>query len=151
MVQYTPAKTLPLEEVRARVRELYVGQKASELARKEGEAKLAAWKSAPDNAAGLQPAIVVSRDQPQNQPRPLVDAVLGANTATLPAWVGVDLGAQGYAAAKVNRLVPRQTPNEQVAQQERQQYLQWWSNAEGLAYYELLKDRFKVQIKGPRP
>ena len=80
-----------------------------------------------------------------------MDAVLGANTATLPAWVGVDLGAQGYAVAKVNRLVPRQTPNEQVAQQERQQYLQWWSNAEGLAYYELLKDRFKVQIKVPRP
>ena len=47
VVQYTPAKTLPLEEVRARVRELYVGQKASELARKDGEAKLAAWKAAP--------------------------------------------------------------------------------------------------------
>ena len=148
---YTAARTLPLDEVRPRVRSLYIAEKSAELARKEGEVKLAAWKSAPDNAAGLQPAIVVSRDQPQNQPRPLVDAVLGANTATLPAWVGVDLGAQGYAVAKVNRLVPRQTPNEQVAQQERQQYLQWWSNAEGLAYYELLKDRFKVQIKVPRP
>ena len=148
---YTAARTLPLDEVRPRVRSLYIAEKSAELARKEGEAKLAAWKSAPDNAAGLQPAIVVSRDQPQNQPRPLVDAVLGANTATLPAWVGVDLGAQGYAAAKVNRLVPRETPNEQIALQERQQYLQWWSNAEGLAYYELLKDRFKVQIKVPRP
>ena len=148
---YTAARTLPLDEVRPRVRRLYIAEKSAELARKEGEAKLAAWKSAPDNAAGLQPAIVVSRDQPQNQPRPLVDAVLGANTATLPAWVGVDLGAQGYAAAKVNRLVPRETPNEQIALQERQQYLQWWSNAEGLAYYELLKDRFKVQIKVPRP
>ena len=148
---YTAARTLPLDEVRPRVRSLYIAEKSAGLARKEGEAKLAAWKSAPDNAAGLLPAIVVSRDQPQNQPRPLVDAVLGANTATLPAWVGVDLGAQGYAAAKVNRLVPRETPNEQIALQERQQYLQWWSNAEGLAYYELLKDRFKVQIKVPRP
>ena len=148
---YTAARTLPLDEVRPRVRSLYIAEKSAELARREGEAKLAAWKAAPNNAAGLQPAMVVSRDQPQNQPRPLVDAVLGANTATLPAWVGVDLGAQGYAVAKVNRLVPRQTPNAQVAQQERQQYLQWWSNAEGLAYYELLKDRFKVQIKVPRP
>lgn len=148
---YTAARTLPLDEVRPRVRSLYIAEKSAELARKEGEAKLAAWKAAPNNAAGLQPAMVVSRDQPQNQPRPLVDAVLGANTATLPAWVGVDLGAQGYAVAKVNRLVPRETPNEQIALQERQQYLQWWSNAEGLAYYELLKDRFKVQIKVPRP
>ena len=148
---YTAARTLPLDEVRPRVRSLYIAEKSAELARREGEAKLAAWKAAPNNAAGLQPAMVVSRDQPQNQPRPLVDAVLGANTATLPAWVGVDLGAQGYAAAKVNRLVPRETPNEQIALQERQQYLQWWSNAEGLAYYELSKDRFKVQIKVPRP
>ena len=148
---YTAARTLSLDEVRPRVRSLYIAEKSAELARREGEAKLAAWKAAPNNAAGLQPAMVVSRDQPQNQPRPLVDAVLGANTATLPAWVGVDLGAQGYAAAKVNRLVPRETPNEQIALQERQQYLQWWSNAEGLAYYELLKDRFKVQIKVPRP
>lgn len=148
---YTAARTLPLDEVRPRVRSLYIAEKSAELARREGEAKLAAWKAAPNNAAGLQPAMVVSRDQPQNQPRSLVDAVLGANTATLPAWVGVDLGAQGYAAAKVNRLVPRETPNEQIALQERQQYLQWWSNAEGLAYYELLKDRFKVQIKVPRP
>ena len=148
---YTAARTLPLDEVRPRVRSLYIAEKSAELARKEGEAKLAAWKATPNNAAGLQPAMVVSRDQPQNQPRPLVDAVLGANTATLPAWVGVDLGAQGYAVAKVNRLVPRETPNEQIALQERQQYLQWWSNAEGLAYYELLKDRFKVQIKVPRP
>ena len=148
---YTAARTLPLDEVRPRVRRLYIAEKSAELARKEGEAKLAEWKAAHENAAGVKPAIVVTRDQPQNQPRPVVDAVLGANTATLPAWVGVDLGAQGYAVAKVNRLVPRETPNEQIALQERQQYLQWWSNAEGLAYYELLKDRFKVQIKVPRP
>jgi peptidyl-prolyl cis-trans isomerase D len=148
---YAAARTLPLDEVRPRVRSLYVAEKSAELARKEGEAKLAAWKAAPNNAAGLQPAIVVSRDQPQNLPRAVVDAVLGASTATLPAWVGVDLGAQGYAVAKVNRLVPRAAPNEQTARQERQQYLQWLSNAEGLAYYELLKDRFKVQIKAPRP
>ncbi|HNZ92385.1 MAG TPA: SurA N-terminal domain-containing protein [Acidovorax sp.] len=148
---YTAARTLPLQEVQARVRGLYIAEKSAELARQEGEAKLAAWKAAPNNLAGLQSVIVVSRDQPQNQPRPLVDAVLGASTTTLPAWVGVDLGAQGYAVVKVNRLVPREAPPAQIASQERQQYLQWWSNAEGLAYYELLKDRFKVQIKVQRP
>ncbi|MBH2043335.1 MAG: SurA N-terminal domain-containing protein [Comamonadaceae bacterium] len=148
---YTAARTLPLDEVRARVRSLYIAEKSAELARKEGEAKLLAWKATPGDASGLQPAIVVSRDQPQKQPRDLVDAVLGVNAATLPAWVGVELGAQGYAVAKVSRLVPREASNEQVARQERQQYLQWWSNAEGLAYYEMLKDRFKVQIKAPRP
>ena len=38
-----------------------------------------------------------------------------------------------------------------MAKQERQQYGQWWASAENLAYYNLLKERFKVQIKVPKP
>lgn len=148
---YTPARTLPLEEVRARVRTLYVAQKSAELARKEGEAKLAAWKASPAAATGLAAAVQISREQPQGFPRSLVDAALRAPTEALPGWIGVDLGGEGYAIVKVNRLIPRQAPDAERAQQERQQYVQWWTTAEGLAYYELLKQRFKVQIKAQRP
>jgi peptidyl-prolyl cis-trans isomerase D len=38
-----------------------------------------------------------------------------------------------------------------MAKQEAQQYGQLWASAESLAYYELLKDRFKVQFKVPKP
>ncbi|WP_182118492.1 SurA N-terminal domain-containing protein [Acidovorax sp. FHTAMBA] len=152
VVQYTPAKTLPLDEVRARVRELYVAQKASELSRKEGEAKLAAWKASPSSASGLGTALQVSREQNQNLPRQLIDGALYAPTDNaLPAWVGVDLGNEGYAVVKVNRVIPRAAPDTQRAQQERQQYMQWWATAEGQAYYEFLKRRFKADIKAPRP
>lgn len=148
---YAPARTLPLNEVRSQVRSQYVAEKSAELARKEGEAQLAAWKASPASATGLSAAMVISRDQPQNQARPLIDAALRASTDTLPAWTGVDLGAQGYAVVKVNRLVPREAVTEQTARQQRQQYVQWWGTAEGLAYYEWLKNRFKVQIKVSRP
>ena len=148
---YTPARTLPLEEVRARVRTLFIAQRAAEQARKEGEAKLAAWKAAPAAATGLPAAVEVSREQPQDLPRAVIDAALHTPSDSLPGWTGVDLGAEGYAVVKVNRIVPRQAPDAQRAQQERQQYVQWWTTAEGLAYYELLKQRFKVQIKTPRP
>ena len=148
---YTPARTLPLEEVRARVRTLFIAQRAAEQARKEGEAKLAAWKATPAAATGLPAAVEVSREQPQDLPRAVIDAALHTPSDSLPGWTGVDLGAEGYAVVKVNRIVPRQAPDAQRAQQERQQYVQWWTTAEGLAYYELLKQRFKVQIKTPRP
>ena len=148
---YTPARLQPLEEVRARVRTLYVGERSAELARKEGETKLAAWKAAPAAATGMSAAVEVSREQIRNLPRQIVDAVLHAPTDALPDWTGVDLGAGGYAVVKINRVIPRETPDAQRAQQERQQYVQWLSAAEGLAYYELLKQRFKVQIKVPRP
>lgn len=151
VAEYTPARTLAYEEVQAQVRQRYVAEKAAELARKEGQAKRAAWAENAASATGLSAPMVVARDLPLNQPRAVLDAVLGANTDTLPAWTGVDLGAQGYAVAKVNRVVPPEAPGPQLAQQRQQQYAQWWSTAEGLAYYETLKQRFKVQIKAPRP
>ncbi|MFN7856582.1 MAG: SurA N-terminal domain-containing protein [Acidovorax sp.] len=151
VVAYTPAKTLPLDEVRARVRGLYVAEKSAEMARQEGTAKLAAWKAAPASATGLGAVLEVSREQTQNLPRTIIDAALRSPTDALPNWVGVDLGGEGYAVVKVNRVIPRQAPDPQRALQERQQYVQWLTAAEGLAYYEVLKQRFKAQIKAPRP
>jgi peptidyl-prolyl cis-trans isomerase D len=63
----------------------------------------------------------------------------------------VDLGAQGYAVARINKVLLRDTPPANVAAQERAQFGQWLASAETQAYLELLKSRFKVQIKVPRP
>ena len=63
----------------------------------------------------------------------------------------MDLGEQGYAVVKVNKVLPREAPPPDVAKQERQQYAQGWAAAENLAYYNLLKERFKVQITVPKP
>ena len=151
VVQYLPARTLPLAEVKDRVQQLYIAEKSAELARQEGVKQLEAWKANPASATGLGPAVVVSRDQPENQPRAVVDAVMSASTQTLPAWTGVDLGAAGYTIARLNRIVPSAPSDPQQNAQRQQQYVQWLSSAEALAYYEMLKDRYKVQIKVPRP
>ncbi|MFT3815473.1 MAG: SurA N-terminal domain-containing protein [Acidovorax sp.] len=151
IAQYQPARTLPYDEVKAKVREQYVADKAAELARADGAAKLAAWKAAPASATGLSPAATISRDQPQNLPGPVLDAALHASTDNLPTWTGVDLGAQGYAIIKLNSVLPRATPEAQMASAQKQQFQQLLGVAEGMAYYDLLKERFKVQIKVPRP
>jgi peptidyl-prolyl cis-trans isomerase D len=149
ITQYSPARTLPFDEVKSRVQELLVQQKATERARAEGVAKLAEWKASPD-AAKLPAAIVVSREAKQQQPTALVEAALRASTQTLPAWVGVDLGAGGYAVVKVEKVLPRDASNAASRDRERDQYAQWWASAEGLAYYRLLKEKFKVEIKAAR-
>ena len=149
ITQYSPARTLPFDEVKARVQELLVQQQATERARAEGVAKLTEWKASPD-AAKLPAAIVVSREAKQQQPSALVEAALRASTQTLPAWVGVDLGTSGYAVVKVEKVLPRDETNAANRGREREQYAQWWASAEGLAYYRLLKDKFKVEIKAAR-
>jgi peptidyl-prolyl cis-trans isomerase D len=150
IVKYTPARTLPFAEVKDRVRERFMAARGAELAKKEGMAKLAAWKANPAGAE-LQPATTLSREDTQKQPPGLVEAALRADPATLPAFVGVDLGPQGYAVVKVNKVLPREQANPEAAKQELQQYARAWGAAENLAYYNLLKERFKTQIKVPKP
>lgn len=150
VTQYQPAHTRPFDEVKAQVRERVVAARAADLARKEGEAKLAAWKANPASAE-LPAPITISRQDAAKQPRKLIEAALRADAATLPAFVGVDLGPDGYAVVKVDKVLPRDTPPPQQAKQELAQYDNAWSSAESRAYYDLLKERYKVQINVPKP
>lgn len=150
IVRYEPARTLPLAEVRAAVRERVVSARAAELARAEGQRQLSAWKSTPAQAV-LPAALTISRDQPQGLPSSVIDAALRAPLGAEAAWVGIDLGGQGYAVVKVNQRMERPASRAEALQQERSQYVQWWSQAENQAYYKLLQERFKVKIKAPRP
>jgi peptidyl-prolyl cis-trans isomerase D len=51
----------------------------------------------------------------------------------------------------VNKVLPRNAPQASVAEQERGQMARWLAGAEWDAYYEVLKKRFKVQIKVAKP
>ena len=150
IVQYTPARVLPLAEVKESVRQRWLAQYGADEARKDGIAKLAAWKTAPA-AAALASPILVSREQSQQLPAPLLDAALRADTNVLPSFAGVDLGAQGYAIVKVNKIAPRDRPADAAAVQEQNQYGQQWVSAETLAYYNGLKNRFKAEILVAKP
>lgn len=151
VVSYQPTKQLSFDEVTERVKTLYVDQQAVVLAREAGEAKLKEWRADPAKAQGLLPAVVVARDNPLGMPRQVLDAALQAKTDALPAWEGVGLGDAGYAIVKVNKILPSTDRSADSARQASLQYVQLISTAEGAAYYELLKKKFKVQFKVPRP
>lgn len=150
IVSHTPARTLPFDDVRDTVRQRVASAKAAELARQEGQAKLKAWQAG-DAAAGLAAEITVSRTATQGLQPKEVDAVLRADTGKLPAWVGVDLGEQGYSVIKVNASEPRTAVPPEQAQAEIGQFNQMWSGAESQAYYEWLRKQYKVEIKAPKP
>ncbi|RGE45400.1 peptidyl-prolyl cis-trans isomerase [Comamonas testosteroni] len=150
VVQYSAARTLPMNEVGDKLKQLYTEKKAAELAAEDGKAKLEQWKAKPE-AAQLSAALEVGRDQAKDLPREVLDAAMRASTKSLPAWEGVDLGSAGYAVIKINRIAERPAAEAQVREQQKSQFTQWASMAEVMAYYELLKKEFKVQIKVPRP
>ena len=150
ITQYAPARTRPLIEVKEIVRQRWLAVRSAEEARKDGSAKLAAWTANPALAV-LPESLVVSRDQTQKQPTQLVDAALRVDTSKLPAFSGVDLGSAGYVIIKVNKVILREPSPEATLKQERNQVAQLWTSAENLAYYNILKERFKTTILIPKP
>ncbi|SDH47238.1 SurA N-terminal domain-containing protein [Variovorax sp. OV700] len=148
--KYTPAHPMPLAEVKDKIRAQLVTERAAVMAKAEGEAKLAAWTAKADGATFGAP-VTVSRREAQNQPISVIDAALRADAAKLPALVGVDLGTQGYAVVRVTKVVPRTPSAPEQAQQENAQVGQSVTAAEELAYYNLLKERFKAEILVPKP
>jgi len=150
VVAYQAARVLPLQEIHQLVRDRLVAAKAAELAKKEGVNKLALWKKDSTNV-NLPMPVLVSRDQPQNLPAPLILAVLRADASALPVWLGVDMEGRGYAVIRVNKLVSRNEAVQASVTQDRDQYAQWWTAAELQAYYVELKDRLKAEILVPDP
>lgn len=148
VTQYYPAKTLALDEVKPLVTETLVKDQSAELAKKEGVQKLDSWKKG-EPAQKLSAAVNLSRNKPSNLPPQLLDAVYRAPAETLPAWVGADLGAQGYAIARINQVSAATEKTDKKAMHERLQQL--ISAAESLSYYNFLKEKFKVQIRVPSP
>ncbi|KQW55312.1 SurA N-terminal domain-containing protein [Variovorax sp. Root411] len=150
VTKYTPAHPVPLADVKDKIRAQLIAERAAVLAKTEGEAKLAAWTAKADGATFGAP-VTVSRREAQSQPLPVIDAALRADPSKLPALVGVDLGAQGYAVVRVTKVVPRTPPAPELAKQEQAQVGQSVAAAEDAAYYNMLKDRFKAEILVPKP
>ncbi|QTD44326.1 SurA N-terminal domain-containing protein [Ottowia testudinis] len=151
ILSHSPAHARPFAEVQTEVRRALVSQRAAELARQDGQARLKAWSEQPQSATGLPAATVLSREAPQGQPVPLVEAVLRADPAKLPAFVGIDLGAEGYAVARVDKVLPRPEQTSEQQAESRARYDQLWGAAEGRSYYDLLKARYKARILPPAP
>ena len=152
VLEHRPARTRPLEEVRDEVRTRLVAQRAAEMAQEEGAAQLEALRKGGDEKS-MDSSLTVSRDQPNGLPREVLDAVLSADPKQLPVWQGVKIGDQGYAVVKVEQVLPRAPREDAAKRSEVDQYNQWWASAEALAYYEWLKNRYKVKIlvKSPQP
>ena len=147
VLEYSPARQQPLAEVRERVLERVRAEQAAALARQQGQARLAELNASGKAELASAP-LVVSRAQPSGLPREIIEAALGAPTAQLPHVMGVDLGSQGYAIVRVDKVMGRD-PVTADAARSAAMYAGAWGEAESQAYFEALKTRYKAEIKAP--
>jgi peptidyl-prolyl cis-trans isomerase D len=127
------------------VRAKVVAEEAAAMARKDGAAKLADVQKS-NATAGFSSVTTMSRNDPQGLPPAALGAIFKADASKLPAYVGVDLGNDGYAIYRVNGIQKATPVAADRLTGAQQQVAQVYAQAEMEAYLESLKARSKVKI-----
>ncbi|NML60716.1 peptidylprolyl isomerase [Massilia sp. RP-1-19] len=150
VVEFKPATKRPLAEVDAAIRQRVTVEEAIKLARKAGEAKLAAAKASGD-AAGFGAPVLVSRTkQPTINPTAAL-AVLKADASKLPAYVGVEVPGSGYGVYRIGKVAMPATPDAARRAAEAEQIAGVVGQQEMYGFIEALKQKAKTKITVAQP
>ena len=147
VIEYKPATKRPFDEVKALVQERVIQTESHALAKKAGEAKLAALKEK-DDVTGFSATQVVSRAKSQGMNPAVFLAVMKADTSKLPSYAGLE-APQGYAVLRVVRVAQPTNVDSAKRQAEHQQIAAALAQQETFAYIEALKKKAKVEIIKP--
>lgn len=140
-----PAHVPPLDKVSDTIRAKLLDERSAEAAKQAGEAALAADRANPAAAPeGFGAPVVVSRQDPKELPRSVLDAVMRLPAATLPAYAGVQSGLD-YTLARLEKV---EAGTVDPADKERlaQQVSGAWGQAENEAVLRMLREEYKVQV-----
>jgi peptidyl-prolyl cis-trans isomerase D len=140
-----PSHVPPLDKVSDTIRAKLLDERSAEAAKKAGEAALAADKANPAaTPEGFGAPVIVSRQDPKDLPRPVLDAVMRLPAATLPAYAGVQSGSD-YTLARLEKV---EAGTVDPADKERlaQQLSGAWGQAENEAMLRMLREEYKVQV-----
>jgi peptidyl-prolyl cis-trans isomerase D len=145
VLDHHPATPIPLEVVKGSIRANLERLAALDLARKAGEARLAELQKTPDEA-GFDAAHWVGRDDAQQLPAHAVKAIMGADAARLPVYVGVVPTDGVYRIVQVLATREADAPAADAAGGAAQQWLRQASSADELGYVDALRARYGARV-----
>ncbi|MGB8146783.1 MAG: SurA N-terminal domain-containing protein [Azonexus sp.] len=145
IVDYKPATLQPFESVKGSIETLLRRQEAQALARKDGEARLEAFRKGDDNL-GWGAVKSVSRLDPRQVPPPAVPTIFKMDAGKLPAYAGVDLPGSGYALFKLVKLNAGEALDDARKQALVRQLNTLEAQEEVHSYLAALRNRYKVEI-----
>ena len=92
--------------------------------------------------------VKVTRNDAQGLPPSALSAVFKADAQKLPAYVGVDLGNDGYAIYRVNSITNGPAADGPRLAAAQQQLAQVGGQSQVQGYLDALRDRSKVKLYG---
>ncbi|MGI4814340.1 MAG: SurA N-terminal domain-containing protein [Janthinobacterium lividum] len=142
---YQAAAVPPFEQVRDAVLQHVLDQRSAELARKSGAAKLAELQKS--NAVdGFSAPVKISRASLQGVPPTAASEIFKTPADKLPAYVGVDLGAGGYAIYRINSVIAGSAPTSEQLKAAEAQIAQVSGASQSRAYLAALRQKASVKI-----
>ncbi|WP_296654601.1 SurA N-terminal domain-containing protein [Paraburkholderia sp.] len=147
VTNFKPAATPEFAAIKDAVRQRVIAQQAADLARKDGQARLADLQKS-KAAAGFSAAVKVSRNEAQGLSPAALSAVFKADAQSLPAYVGVDLGSDGFAIYRINAVTNGPAAEGPRLAGAQQQLAQVSGQSQTQAYLDALRDRSKVKYYG---
>lgn len=144
VVEYKPASKRPFDEVKAVIQAKVLEAEALSLAKKAGESKLQALKSA-DDANGFSEVKTMSRLKKPELANEAFLAILKADVQKLPAYVGVETPGVGYDIFRISK-VSSGTPDPVRRASEAQQLENSAAQQDLYSFIEALKKKAKVEI-----
>lgn len=105
VVEHQPPKQRDFAEVKNEITELLRQRKASELAYKDGLAKIEGLQKGEAAAVSWGPVRSVSRRDAQGLPADVLRRVVTADVSKLPAYLGVPIPNAGYLLLRISKVV----------------------------------------------
>lgn len=147
VVEHFPTALQPLDAVKARITEAIKTEKASAMAKSEGEKKLAEVRES-KSLEGFSEPIWVSRQSPKGQPEVLVNREIALPTHDLPAYTGTVVPGGAYIVSFVAERRMKESKPEEI-EALRREIASIYGEADRRAYLSALKAVLKSEILKP--
>jgi peptidyl-prolyl cis-trans isomerase D len=143
VLEHQPAAQRKFEEVKDEIAQLLRQREASELALKDGTAKLEKLKKGEDAGVSWSAPRAVSRREPQGLPADILRRVVSADVSKLPAYVGIPIPDAGYLLVRISKVSDGEVRDEaQIAARVASVY----GAAQYEAYVAALRERADIKV-----
>ncbi len=151
VLDYRPARTPSVGELKDRIAGLIIREQASKAAIKEGKDKLAQLQEGKSGIVQWGSALLVSRREPQGLDGETMQAVFRTDVHHLPSYSGVPNSQGGYTLIRVNGVIEPPKPGADQLKAFARQLQEMIAQEEFSAYLAEIRKRYDVSVKNPNP
>lgn len=148
VIEHRPARSKPIAEVSADIRQKLLVEKTAKLIETQGQTLIEQLKQGKEPGGLNWSAFkIVSRQQPGELDPKTLQAIMRADTAKMPAYLGASMPNGGYRVIRVTRLISDAATDPGLRSAVESGLFQTYARMDAQAQIDLARSAQKVQIK----